>query len=502
MTVVPGESDGFDVDLVIPPNDTVIGIDLLPMEAITLDMTLTPEEDALNLILGGDGPVGPAGATGPAGRSIVITESPTPPTGPQAGDIWVQPGVPKMVRVWDGVTWQDTVNGPTGPTGPQGLLGQQGLTGPTGPSGPAGASGENWFYGATPPTGTDPPSTSTTNLFTNPSAELDQTGWGTLGGCTLSRSTARARYGAQSYRAVWATGAALSQSVYRTVLGLVPGQSYTFSVHVYVPTGNPAMQLKLLSEYSAKSTVVDGWQRLTLSFTASNTQHDVEIKNGDAATAGQEGYFDAVQVEIGSASAYFDGDTAPGMVGSYTATYAWTGTAHASTSVRTAASSNAKVGDWYLDANGNTYELLDTGWLLRSNLRGPTGPTGPQGTGGAVGPTGPTGSGYVPPDTGWITPTLLNSWVAYGSAWSTPAYRKIGNVVYIKGLIKGGTITTGTTLFTLPVGYRPLQDMHIRTVSAGLFAYIQIYANGDVKTAGTTSATYLSIDAISFPADQ
>jgi hypothetical protein len=59
------------------------------------------------------------------------------------------------------------------------------------------------------------------------------------------------------------------------------------------------------------------------------------------------------------------------------------------------------LGDWYLDqVSGQVYEKTTGGWVIRSNIKGPTGATGPtgptgntgpQGTIGPAGPTGPTG---------------------------------------------------------------------------------------------------------------
>lgn len=65
------------------------------------------------------------------------------------------------------------------------------------------------------------------------------------------------------------------------------------------------------------------------------------------------------------------------------------------------AGSLGALGDWYLDqVSGQVYEKTTGGWVVRSNIKGPTGATGPtgptgntgpQGTIGPAGPTGPTG---------------------------------------------------------------------------------------------------------------
>ena len=66
-------------------------------------------------------------------------------------------------------------------------------------------------------------------------------------------------------------------------------------------------------------------------------------------------------------------------------------------------------------------------------------------------------------DSGWQTPTLLNGWVNYDTnAYQAARYRKIGDEVYITGLVRSGTL--GTAVFNLPVGYRPLRNLHFATL--------------------------------------
>lgn len=60
--------------------------------------------------------------------------------------------------------------------------------------------------------------------------------------------------------------------------------------------------------------------------------------------------------------------------------------------------------------------------------------------------------------TPWVAPTLVNGWVNFGSdylgaAYQTARYRKVGDVVYIEGMIKSGTIDQ--PVFILPAGFRP-----------------------------------------------
>lgn len=55
-------------------------------------------------------------------------------------------------------------------------------------------------------------------------------------------------------------------------------------------------------------------------------------------------------------------------------------------------------------------------------------------------------------DSGWIYPTLENGWEAYDDGRPFK-YRKIGDVVYLQGSVKGGTHKG--VLFTMPEGFRP-----------------------------------------------
>jgi hypothetical protein len=53
----------------------------------------------------------------------------------------------------------------------------------------------------------------------------------------------------------------------------------------------------------------------------------------------------------------------------------------------------------------------------------------------------------------WTNLTLQNGAVQYSTSY-TPGYTKIGSVVYIRGAVKG-VAAVGTTIATLPVGFRP-----------------------------------------------
>jgi hypothetical protein len=56
----------------------------------------------------------------------------------------------------------------------------------------------------------------------------------------------------------------------------------------------------------------------------------------------------------------------------------------------------------------------------------------------------------------WIALPLVNGWGNYGGSpsFELASYCKVNNFVYLQGLIISGT---SNTIFTLPVGYRPVR---------------------------------------------
>jgi hypothetical protein len=78
----------------------------------------------------------------------------------------------------------------------------------------------------------------------------------------------------------------------------------------------------------------------------------------------------------------------------------------------------------------------------------------------------------------WINMALVAPWVNFGGALQIAQYRKVGDRVEIRGVIKSGVINTA--FFTLPVGYRPPTngDMGWPVVSNSLFGYTVISSAG------------------------
>ncbi len=101
----------------------------------------------------------------------------------------------------------------------------------------------------------------------------------------------------------------------------------------------------------------------------------------------------------------------------------------------------------------------------------------------------------------WTAPSLLNSWVDYGSPHEVAGYWKDPNtgIVYIRGTIKSGTTTNGTNIFQLPSGYRPSADLIIATTDGGYNSCIFVFrSDGDVEIHNIGNNSWLALNNISF----
>ena len=107
-------------------------------------------------------------------------------------------------------------------------------------------------------------------------------------------------------------------------------------------------------------------------------------------------------------------------------------------------------------------------------------------------------------DSGWKIPTLVNGWVNYngGTPFNTAAYRKIGSVVYMKGLVSRSS-GTATLICNLPVGYRPKATCIFSVATNIAPAYagrVDVNAVGDV-TMVVGNNGWVSLENISFVAE-
>lgn len=169
------------------------------------------------------------------------------------------------------------------------------------------------------------PTVTRTNLCTNPSFEAGLTGWSAAGGVapTISQSTQHPVDRTKNLLITWGTAGFLPNA--QTTVACVVGALYTASITVYVPAGNPAVNLVVAGVgFGANSTVFDAPQRISITWTATAATHTVGITPASAATTGQLCHADACLIEqTNVVAAYFDGASSGCQ---------WTGTVDLSTS--------------------------------------------------------------------------------------------------------------------------------------------------------------------------
>lgn len=100
-----------------------------------------------------------------------------------------------------------------------------------------------------------------------------------------------------------------------------------------------------------------------------------------------------------------------------------------------------------------------------------------------------------------VTPTLLNSWVSYGSPFGAPQYWLANDgTIRFQGAVKSGTL--GVAIFVLPTGFRPASKRRFvvsaTNSSTDIFVTISVDGGGNVIVETTASNNFVSLDGISF----
>ena len=86
---------------------------------------------------------------------------------------------------------------------------------------------------------------------------------------------------------------------------------------------------------------------------------------------------------------------------------------------------------------------------------------------------------------------LLNGWTLWGGSAYPPKVFKVGNICSIVGCIVGGTATSGTTIFTLPEGFRPKRTESTPVLGADGKVYnLNISLNGNANTDNSWGTTW------------
>jgi hypothetical protein len=83
--------------------------------------------------------------------------------------------------------------------------------------------------------------------------------------------------------------------------------------------------------------------------------------------------------------------------------------------------------------------------------------------------------------------SFLNGWVPNGGTAPPPAYKKLGNFVFLRGWMKNGVMNQNA--FTLPVGFRPPYLLHVTCNSFGVLGVLSIDTTGNVAPVAGGNAT-------------
>lgn len=98
-------------------------------------------------------------------------------------------------------------------------------------------------------------------------------------------------------------------------------------------------------------------------------------------------------------------------------------------------------------------------------------------------------------------PAYAAGWAYYGSVFNTPGFWKDADgIVHLRGLCAGTGTTVGTTIFTLPPGYRPVLQELLVAVANNAIARIDVQADGQIKYAAGANGTWVSLDGMTFRA--
>ncbi|OGY24411.1 MAG: hypothetical protein A2172_01730 [Candidatus Woykebacteria bacterium RBG_13_40_15] len=182
----------------------------------------------------------------------------------------------------------------------------------------------------------------TTNRVVNPSFEVNVTdGWQAYGGAVAGDLSQNATpyVGTYSMR-IYKTGAAINDGAQTTTMPVSASTKYVASVFVIAVSGSPTFKISLTGdnsgqtqsgEYTARA--VTRWQRFFVYKQSNSSDTTFTFEIYSSAAQNFYIYVDAVQLEQVScnksscATSYADGSLGP--------EYAWTGTAHNSSSTRT-----------------------------------------------------------------------------------------------------------------------------------------------------------------------
>ena len=98
----------------------------------------------------------------------------------------------------------------------------------------------------------------------------------------------------------------------------------------------------------------------------------------------------------------------------------------------------------------------------------------------------------------WITPTLLNGWVEV-PGYSVGYYKDEFGIVRLRGRIMSGVMPS--SMFMLPVGYRPKQSYTVPMLTGSKIDYISVSSYGVVTTSSSSNNSLVVLDSVQFKAE-
>ena len=96
----------------------------------------------------------------------------------------------------------------------------------------------------------------------------------------------------------------------------------------------------------------------------------------------------------------------------------------------------------------------------------------------------------------WTAPTFLNGWINFGAPYAPAAYRKVGDIVFLRGLLKGGAF--GAAAFQLPAGFRAPYDLFFAVPNNDQYGSLAVTAAGNVQPNSPPSTTWVDLAGVQF----
>lgn len=101
--------------------------------------------------------------------------------------------------------------------------------------------------------------------------------------------------------------------------------------------------------------------------------------------------------------------------------------------------------------------------------------------------------------TPWKNADLQNGWQHHSKYKNVQYSKSFDDIVYLRGIAKGGNIDRETVITTLPIGFRPTQILYLSAINNSYStATLSISPNGDIVVKNDVDSNWLNFDNISF----